>query len=206
MNRYITIAALVSMTACLYAQRKTTFLQGQILGKEHDPAPLQLSVDAYPFLFLSRGGGGSIGFEVNNWQVGLIGFSVVPPEYIKRTFFKNADNVNVSRNNAVEFFGNYFLRNDRKGLYAGILGGPEWFKMEDKLSGTRETIVKSYVVPKLGLRLFPFKKIFYADASFGWSFNISGTETRKLGLSSYNASQGGFIYFLQIGGRFNLRK
>ncbi len=206
MNRYITIAALVSMTTCLYAQRKTTFFQVQILGKEHDPAPFQLSVDAYPFLFLSSGGGGSIGFEVNNWQVGLIGFSVVPPGYIKSTFFKNADNVKVSRNNAVEFFGNYFLRNDRKGLYGGILGGPEWFKMEDKLSGTRETILISYVVPKLGLRLFPFKKIFYADASFGWSFNISGTETRKLGLSSYNASKGGFIYFLQIGGRFNLRK
>ena len=78
--------------------------------------------------------------------------------------------------------------------------------MEDKISGAKETIVKSYVVPKLGLRVFPFKKIFYVDASFGWSFNLSGTETKMLGQTSYNASAGGFIYFLQVGARFNLKK
>jgi hypothetical protein len=66
--------------------------------------------------------------------------------------------------------------------------------------------VKSYIVPKLGLRVFPFKKILYADASFGWSFNLSGTETKTLGQTSYNASAGGFIYFLQVGARFNLTK
>ena len=74
--------------------------------------------------------------------------------------------------------------------------------MEDKISGARETIVKSYVVPRLGVRVFPFKKILYADASFGWSFNLSGTETKTLGQPSYNASAGGFIYFLQVGARF----
>jgi hypothetical protein len=66
--------------------------------------------------------------------------------------------------------------------------------------------VKNYVVPKLGLRVFPFKKLFYADASFGWSFNLSGTETKTLGQTSYNASAGGFIYFLQVGARFSLKK
>jgi hypothetical protein len=60
-------------------------------------------------------------------------------------------------------------------------------------------------IPKFGLRVFPFKKIFYADASFGWSFNLSGTETKTLGQTSYNASAGGFIYFLQVGARFNLK-
>ena len=112
----------------------------------------------------------------------------------------------VRRNKAVELFVNYYLRKDRKGIYAGVLGGPEWFMLEDKISGTRETIVKSYIVPKLGLRVFPFKKILYADASFGWSFNLSGTETKTLGQTSYNASAGGFIYFLQVGARFNLTK
>ena len=78
--------------------------------------------------------------------------------------------------------------------------------LEDKISGAKETIVKNYVVPKLGLRVFPFKKIVYVDASFGWSFNLSGTETKTLGQTSYNASAGGFIYFLQVGARFNLKK
>ena len=206
MKKSILILAVVSITTSLFSQNKTSFFQSQILGKGKDTAPLQLSVDVYPFLFLSSGGGGSLGLEFGNWQVGAIGFSVVPPDYIKNTFFENADNLKVRRNNAVEFFANYYLRKDRKGIYAGVLGGPEWFMMEDKISGAKETIVKSYIVPKLGLRVFPFKKIFYVDASFGWSFNLSGTETKTLGQTSYNASAGGFIYFLQVGARFNLKK
>jgi hypothetical protein len=206
MKKSILILAVVSITTSLFAQDKTSFFQALILGKGKDPSPLQLSVDTYPFLFLSSGGGGSLGLEFGNWQVGSIGFSVAPPDYIKNAFFENADNVKVRRNNAVELFANYYLRKDRKGIYTGVLGGPEWFMMEDKISGVKETIVKSYVVPKLGLRVFPFKKIFYLDASFGWSFNLSGTETKILGQTSYNASAGGFIYFLQFGARFNLKK
>jgi hypothetical protein len=206
MKKSILILAVVSISTSLFAQEKKSFFQSQILGNDKDPAPLQLSVDAYPFLFLSSGGGGSLGLEFGNWQVGAIGFSVAPPDYIKNTFFENADNLKVRRNNAVEFFANYYLRKDRKGIYAGVLGGPEWFMLEDKISGEKETIVKNYVVPKLGLRVFPFKNIFYVDASFGWSFNLNGTETKTLGQTSYNASAGGFIYFLQVGARFNLKK
>lgn len=206
MKKFILILAVVSITTNLFAQDKTNFFQSQILGKGKDPAPLQLSIDAYPFLFLSNGGGGSLGLEFGNWQVGAIGFSVVPPDVIKNAFFQNADDIKIRRNNAIEFFANYYFRKDRKGIYAGVLSGPEWFMLEDKISGAKETIVKNYVVPKLGLRVFPFKKIFYADASFGWSFNLSGTKTQTLGQTSYNASSGGFIYFLQVGARFNLKK
>jgi hypothetical protein len=205
MKKSILTLIVVSITTSLFAQDKTSFFQSLILGKGKDPAPLQLSVDAYPFLFLSSGGGGSLGIEFGNWQVGAVGFSVVPPDYIKNTFFENADNINVRRNNAVELFANYYLRKDRKGIYAGVLGGPEWFMMEDKISGAQETIVKNYVVPKLGVRIFPFKKIFYADASFGWSFNLNDTESIRLGQTTYNSSAGGFIYFIQIGARLNLK-
>ena len=162
MKKSILILAVASITTSLLAQDKTSFFQSLILDKGESPAPLQLSVDTYPFLFLSSG---SLGLEFYNWQVGAIGFSVAPPDYIKNTFFENADNLKVRRNNAVEFFANYYLRKDRKGIYAGVLGGPEWFMLEDKISGTKETILKSYVVPKLGVRVFPFKKIFYIDAS-----------------------------------------
>jgi hypothetical protein len=206
MKKSILIAAVVCITTSLFAQDKTSFFQSQILGNGKEPAPLQLSVDAYPFLFLASGGGGSLGLEFGNWQVGAIGFSVAPPDYIKNTFFQNADNIKIRRNNCVEVFANYFLRKDRKGIYAGVLGGPEWFMLEDKISGTRETIEKNYVVPKLGLRVFPFQKTFYVDASFGWSFNLSDTETKTLGQTSYSASAGGFIYFLQVGARFDLKK
>ena len=205
MKKSFLIVAVVLLTTNLFAQDKLSFFHSQILGKGQNQSPLQLSVDAYPFLFLSNGGGGSIGLEFGNWQVGVIGFSVVPPDYIKNTFFQNANDIKVSRNNAVEFFANYYLQKDRKGIYTGIMGGPEWFMLEDKISGAKETIVKSYVVPRMGVRFFPFKKIFYADASFGWSFNLSGTETKTLGQTNFNASAGGFIYFLQVGARFDLK-
>jgi hypothetical protein len=206
MKKSILILAVVSITTSLFAQDKPSFFQSQLFGKDKETAPLQLSVDAYPFLFLSSGGGGSLGFEFGNWQVGAIGFSVAPPDYIKNTFFENADNLKVRRNNAVEFFANYYLRKDRKGIYTGVLGGLEWFMLEDKISGAKETIVKSYIVPKLGIRVFPLKKILYVDASFGWSFNVSGTDPRTLGQTTYNAAAGGFIYFLQFGARSDLKK
>ena len=205
MKKSLLIVTVVLITTCLFAQDKPSFFQSQILGKGKNQFPLQLSFDAYPFLFLSNGGGGSIGLEFGNWQVGAIGFSVAPPDYIKITFFQNANDIKVSRNNAVEVFANYYLRKDRKGIYTGIMGGPEWFMLEDKISGAKETIVKSYVVPRIGVRVFPFKRFFYADASFGWSFNVSGTETKTLGQTNFNASAGGFIYFLQVGARFDLK-
>lgn len=158
MKKSILILAVVSVTTSLFSQDKTSFFQSQILGNEKAPDPSQLSVDAYPFLFLLSGGGGSVGLEFGTWQVGAIGFSVAPPDFIKNAFFENADNVKVRRNNAVELFANYYLRKDRKGIYAGVLGGPEWFMLEDKISDANETIVKSYVVPKLRLTVFHSKR------------------------------------------------
>jgi hypothetical protein len=204
MKKSILILAFVFITTNVFAQDKINFFQSLIFGKDKDPSPLQLSVDAYPFLFLASGGGGSLGLEFDNWQIGTIGFSVVPPDFIKNTFFENSDNINLRRNYALEIFANYYVRTDRKGIYAGVLGGPEWFMLEDKLTGSNHTILKSYLVPRLGLRVFPFQNIVYVDASFGWSFNLSGTESKTLGQTTYNASAGGFIYFLQVGARFNI--
>lgn len=205
MKKIIILLSLFASAIASAQDTKPSFLDRHILGKGKIE-PFQISIDAYPFLFLARGGGGSLGIEFGNWQVGAIGFSTVPPDFIKNTFFENAENVKIRRNNAVELFANYYLRKDRKGIYGGVLGGPEWFVMEDKISGAKETNIISYVVPRLGVRVFPFKNIFYADASFGWSFNLSGTETKTLGQTSYNASAGGFIYFLQVGARFNVTR
>jgi hypothetical protein len=108
--------------------------QNQILGKGIEQKPLQLSLDVYPFLFLANGGGGSASIEFSNWQVGIIGFSVIPPDIITQTFFNNTDNLKIRRNNAVELFANYYLRKDRKGIYGGVMGGPEWFVMENKIT------------------------------------------------------------------------
>ena len=109
MKKTFLILAFVSIATSVFAQDKLSFFENHILGKDKDPSPFQLSVDAYPFLFLASGGGGSLALEFDNWQIGAIGFSVVPPDFIKNTFFENADNVKVRRNNAVELFANYYL-------------------------------------------------------------------------------------------------
>lgn len=192
-----------SLTGQLLAQDRTK-LNALLFGINETPSPLMLSVDVYPFLFLANGGGGSVGIEFDQWQFGLIWFSVVPPDFVKNTFFQNAENVNIRRNSAAELYARYYLRPDRKGIYFGVLGGPEWFVLEDNDTKVTETLVKSYVVPNLGIRAFPFKEIFYFDASFGYSFNLSGTEERTLGNARYSASNGGMIYFFQLGARFKL--
>lgn len=207
MIKFFTIVSLFLLTATgLFAQEKPNFIENQIFGKGIEQKSLQLSLDVYPFLFLANGGGGSASIEMSNWQIGVIGFSVVPPDFITQTFFNNTENLNIKRNNAVELFVNHYLRKDRKGIYVGIMGGPEWFALEDKISGETETIIKSYIIPRLGLRVFPFNDHLYADASFGWSFNLSGTEPNTLGQTTYSATSGGFIYFLQLGARINLTK
>ena len=176
-----------------------------LMGRDKEVEKLHLTLGIYPFLFFG-GAGGSVGAEFNHWHTGLIGFNVKPPEFIKTTFFRNADNITIEQNYAIELFVNYYLRPDRKGLYFGLIGGPEWFKIKDDITAAKTTIIKSYVVPNVGLRLFPFKKYFYTDASIGWSFNLSGTEKQTLGATSYNASSGGLLYFFQLGARFPLAK
>mgnify|MGYP001794428161 CR=1 FL=1 len=145
-----------------------------------------------------------MGIESGHFQAGLIGFAVQPPEFIIKTFFDNSSAIEIPHNSAVEGFFRYYLRPDRKWTYLGLLGGPEWFTVRDVETGVEERLIKSYVVPVVGLRWFPFQEYVYVDPSFGYSVNISGTETRALGNATYNASRGGLIYFLQVGLRVNL--
>jgi hypothetical protein len=71
MKKLILLMTVVSVTASLFAQKNTSFFDKQLLGKGIEPSSMQISVDAYPFLFLSKGGGGSVGLETGNWQAGI---------------------------------------------------------------------------------------------------------------------------------------
>ncbi len=202
---YLLVVLIFLTTSNLFGQDKENFYHRHILGHHVASEPLQLSIDAYPFLF-TNGAGGTLGLEFDHWHLGLAGFTVRPPEFIKTNFFRNADGIRIEQNNALELFAKYYLRPDRKGLYIGAIGGPEWFRLKDNVTSIEETLVKAYAVPKIGIRVFPFKRYFYVDASFGWSFNLSGIEQRTLGATTYNASRGGFLPFLQLGARFDLTK
>lgn len=165
-----------------------------------------ISISTYPLFSLSQGGGGTIAFETGHWKVGAVGFSVKLREGFRDAVFENAGQLDVQRNSAAELFVSYYLRSDRKWFYAGLIGEPEWFTLQDKPSGKEETILKSYVVPRIGDTWFPFKKIFYLDTSYGVSFNLSGTEKRTLGTSNYNAKSMLGLPFFCVGARFSINK
>lgn len=188
--------------ATLQAQSNGNFFQ--LHFGETDAQPTQLSVDVYPFLFAAGGVGGSVTVEHDHWQLGLTGFGVAPPEFILETFFDLPESVTLPHNSAVELVLNYYPNRARRGIYFGVLGGPEWFTLRDAATGAEEIIMKFYVVPRTGLRLFPFGDTFFVDTSIGYSFNLSGTDVRTLGESSYRTTNGGIIYFMQVGARFSL--
>jgi hypothetical protein len=89
-------------------------------------------------------------------------------------------------------------------VYVGAIGGPEWFILRDKATGKEETVLKNYIVPRVGLRWFPFQPYVYVDTSFGAAFNVSGTETLSIGESRFSARPILAIPFIQLGVRFPL--
>lgn len=182
------------------AQDGGNFWKQHILGGDKS-APTQLNTSIYPFLFLEKGLGATIGMETGHFQFGLIGFSVKPPEFIVSTFFGDTDGISIPQNDAVEAYMKYYLREDRKWAYVGLIGGPEWFQIEDNSTNIKETISRTYAVPVIGLRWLPYDKYFFADASFGYSLNLGSSGRRKLGNTSYTISSGGMIYFLELGAR-----
>ncbi len=105
----------------------------------------------------------------------------------------------ISFNRAAEVFVNYFIRPDRQGFYAGVLGGPDWYDVRDKATGARETLVRVYVVPRVGVLWFPFQPYVYLDAAFGASMNVSGSESRPLGDTRYSARPLLAFPFIQVG-------
>ena len=76
----------ITTTSSILAQEKVGFFQKQLLGKGIEQKTISLNIAAYPFLFFSNGGGGSVSVEFSNWQIGAIGFSVIPPDFITETF------------------------------------------------------------------------------------------------------------------------
>ena len=164
-------------------------------------APPQLNASIYPFLFLEKGAGATIGMETGHFQFGLVGFTVKPPEFIVSTFFGDTDGITIPQNDAVEAYVKYYLRKDRKWAYVGILGVRNGFKLRINQPTLTETISRTYVVPVIGLRWLPFDNYFFADASFGYSLNLGSSDRRELGNTSYRVSSGGMIYFLELGVR-----
>jgi hypothetical protein len=210
---FLTLSAILCMSLnAAFAQAPSSnptaapsLIEQYLLGVGVAETPPSIFADVYPLFFLTgSGGGGNIGYEVGHWQFGGTFFSVPFTDALRDWVFANASGIDARRNNAAELFVSYFLRPDRQGVYVGAIGGPEWFILRDKATGKEETVLKNYIVPRVGLRWFPFQPYVYVDTSFGAAFNVSGTDVLNLGESSFSARSILAIPFIQLGVRFPL--
>lgn len=171
-----------------------------IVGKGLKPEGASLFAEVYPIFLFSGGFGANIGYGTGHWEFGATYIGV--PNLMdawRDWFLAGAEGVSIKQNTGLEVFANYFIRPDRQGFYVGVIGGPEWYDIQDNSSEAREMLVRAYVVPRFGVRWFPFQPYFYVDTSIGPSFNVSGSEERKLGSTSYSVRPFLILPFIQIG-------
>ena len=170
-----------------------------VLGVGVPQTPHALFAELYPVIIASGGFAANVGYETGHWQIGATYLTVPLSDGFRDWFLADASGVDVSNNTAAEIMVSYFIRPDRQGFYAGFIGGPDWYRVRDRATGAEETLVRVYVVPRVGLRWFPFQPYFYVDTAFGASFNLSGSETRTLGAAHYSARPILALPFIQVG-------
>ncbi len=174
-------------TSAVLPSNEPTLWERYVLGVNAVPEPHALFADVYPVIIAAGGFGINAGYETGHWQFGATFLTVPLNDGWRDWFLADASGVDVLSNRATEVFVNYFIRPDRQGFYAGVLGGPDWYDVRDKATGARETLMRVYVVPRVGVRWFPFQPYVYLDAAFGASVNESGSKSRPLGEMWYSA-------------------
>ena len=179
------------------------FYENQVRSKS-EGRELQLFTEINPQFFAYNGFGAGAGLEFSRFQTGFIFLKTKQTPTFRDAIFENAKNLDVPTNGAAEIFANVFLRKDRKGLYAGTIVSYDWYSVTDVPTQKKEDFNKIYVVGRAGFRWFPFKEVFYVDGGYGVSFNISGSDKRVLGGSTYSPKSVLALPFFAIGGRFSI--
>jgi hypothetical protein len=205
MRQILSIAFTLFISAQAFAQtEKTTifkkFYNNQIRAKS-EKEKLQLFAEINPQFFAFDGYGAGIGLEFSRWQTGFIYLHTKLTPGFRDAIFNDAANLDVPLNWAAELFGNVFLRNDRKGFYAGFIYSYDGYAVTDVPTQQKEKYTKSYLVTRAGFRWFPIKEHFYIDGSYGVSVNVNGKDKRVLGSSTYSPKSVLGLPFFAVGGR-----
>ena len=164
---------------------------------------LQAFAELNPQFFAFGGFGGGVGVEFSRFQTGFIYIQAKLTPTFRDAIFDNAKNLSVPKNAAAEVFANVFLRKDRKGFYAGTIFSYDWYDVIDDKTQQKESFSKQYLVARAGFRWFPLQDHFYIDGGYGVSFNLSGSDARKLGESNYSPKSVIALPFFAVGGRFS---
>jgi hypothetical protein len=181
------------------------FYHNQLRAKS-EKKELQLFAEINPQFFAYSGFGGGVGVEFSRFQTGFIYLNTKLTPGFRDAIFNNAKDLDVPLNWAAEVFANIFLRQDRKGFYTGFIYSYDGYSATDVPTQSSEKFNKSYLVTRVGFRWFPFKEYFYIDGGYGVSFNLSGSENRVLGGSTYSPKSVLALPFFAVGARIYLNK
>jgi hypothetical protein len=204
----LVVFATIMVGATTFAQSEnknifSRFYNNQIRAKSESKG-LQAFAEINPQFFAFGGFGGGLGIEFSRFQTGFIYLNTKLTPTFRDAIFKDAKNVDVPVNWAAEIFANVFLRQDRKGFYAGLIYSYDGYSATDIPTQKKETFNKSYLVTRAGFRWFPFREYLYIDGGYGISVNLSGSEKRVLGSSTYSPKSLLGLPFFAVGGRFSL--
>jgi hypothetical protein len=197
---------MVGATTFAQSENKNIFSQfyhNQIRAKSESKG-LQVFAEINPQFFAFGGFGGGLGIEFSRFQTGFIYLNTKLTPTFRDPIFKDAKTITVPKNTAAEIFANVFLRKDRKGFYAGSILSYDWYSVTDDASQQKEDFTKLYLVTRAGFRWFPFKEYLYIDGGYGFSVNLSSSDKRKLGASTYSPQSVIALPFFAVGGRFTL--
>ena len=210
MRTVILTAIAISLSLSAFSQNENQgifkrFYNNQVRAKSEEKG-LQAFAEINPQFFAYDGFGAGVGLEFSRFQTGFIFVNTKLTPTFRDAIFENAKNLDVPTNGAAEIFANVFLRKDRKGFYAGTIVSYDWYSVTDVPTQKKEDFNKVYVVSRVGFRWFPFKEVLYVDGGYGVSFNVSGSDNRVLGSSTYNPKSVLALPFFAVGGRISLHK
>jgi hypothetical protein len=208
MRKIILLTFALNVSATAFAQNENVykgFYHNQIQAKSLKARP-QLFAEINPQFFAYGGYGAGLGVEFSRFQTGFIYLNTKLTPSFRDAIFHNAKALDVPVNWAAEVFANIFLRKDRKGFYAGLIYSYDGYSVTDVPTQRKEEFNKSYLVTRVGFRWFPFKEYFYIDGGYGVSLNLSGSEDRILGSSTYSPKSVLALPFFAIGGRIYLNR
>jgi hypothetical protein len=210
MRKIILLTFALNIGTSAFAQNEKgsifkNFYHNQLRAKS-EKKELQLFAEINPQFFTYSGYGGGLGLEFSRFQTGFIYLNTKLTPGFRDAIFDNAKELDVPLNWAAEVFANIFLRKDRKGFYAGFIYSYDGYSVTDVPSQSKEEFNKSYLVTRVGFRWFPFKEYFYIDGGYGVSLNLSGSDDRVLGSSTYSPKSVLTLPFFALGGRIYLNR
>lgn len=140
----------------------------------------QYFIELSPLYFLSQGGGGAIGSEKGRWQNGLAFNTFNPSEFYSNGKIHVSGSIKAIRAMSFEPFTRFYFSKERKWLYLGFNLVPEFYTLRDENTGEQSLSLSAYAKPKVGLRWFPFKRIFYVDAGYAMSVKILDSDITQM--------------------------